>query len=305
MANYRPISLLSILSKVLERCIYNHCYQFIQSKLSFYQHGFVQGRNCVTQLIWFYHKILEALDGGHEVGAIYLDFSKAFDRIQHRALLDKLKYYGFGGTLHDWFADYVTGRSQQVVVDGVCSDLLNVTSGVPQGSILGPLLFVLYINDLPECIQKPTDIALFADDSKVSQILTGSSTDGIILQSNLDRLHFWSTDWHMDFNVKKCRAMLITRKKIPRLENEYFIDNNQLERVTRIRDLGINVTSDLRWVTHISELTAKANKILGLVIKRTCVDLRGSKTRKLLYCTLVLPLLEYGSELWSPYEIKY
>ncbi len=210
---------------------------------------------------------------------------------------------GFGGTLHDWFADYVTGRSQQVVVDGVCSDLLNVTSGVPQGSILGPLLFVLYINDLPECIQKPTDIALFADDSKVSQILTGSSTDGIILQSNLDRLHFWRTDWHMDFNVKKCRAMLITRKKIPRLENEYFIDNNQLKRVTRIRDLGINVTSDLRWVTHISELTAKANKILGLV-KRTCVDLRDSKTRKLLYCTLVLPLLEYGSELWSPYEIK-
>ncbi|CAB4040147.1 Hypothetical predicted protein, partial [Paramuricea clavata] len=129
VTNYRPISLLSILSKVLERCIYNHCYEFIQHKLTFYQHGFVQGRNCVTQLVRFYHKILEALGNGHEVDTIYLDFSKAFDRISHHPLLDKLKRHGFGGTLHDWFADYVTARSQKVVIDGDCSDLLSVTSG--------------------------------------------------------------------------------------------------------------------------------------------------------------------------------
>ena len=190
MTSCRPISLSPISSKGLERYIFSHCYEFIQHKLSFYQHGFVKGRNCITQLVWFYHKILEALDNGHEVDAIYLDFSKAFDRISHCLLLDKLKRHGLGGVLHDWFGDYITLRSQKV---GVCSDLWNVTSGVPQGSILGPFLFVLFINDLPECIHKLTDIALFADDSKVSQIL-GSSNDGVNLQCNLNRLHSWSSE---------------------------------------------------------------------------------------------------------------
>ena len=233
VTNYRPISLLSILSKVLERCIYSHCYEFMQHKLSFYQHGFVQGRNCTTQLVWFYHKILEALDNGHEVDAIYLDFSKAFDRISHCLRIDKLKRHCLGGVLHDWFVDYITLRSQKVVIDGVCSDLLNVTSGVRQGSILGPLRFVLYINDLPECIHKPMDIALFADDSKVSQTI-GSSNDGVNLQCNLNRLHSWSSEWHMDFNITKCKSMRITRKKTPKLETDYSIDNNLLKCITSI-----------------------------------------------------------------------
>ena len=208
-----------------------------------------------------------------------------------------------GGILHDWFADYITLRSQKVVINGVCSDLLNVTSGVPQGSILGPFLFVLYINDLPECIQKPTDIALFADDSKVSQII-GSANDGVNLQCNLNRLHSWSSEWHMDLNIIKCKTMRITRNKTPKLETDYFIDNNLLKCVTSIRGLGINVTSDLKWSTHISEITSKTNRTLGLV-KRTSVDIKDFETRRLLYCTLVRPLLEYGSELWSPYEKKY
>ena len=180
--------------------------------------------------------------------------SKAFDRTSHRPLIDKLKRHGVGGTLHDWFADYITARSQKFVIDGACSDLLNVTSWVPQWSILGPQLFVLYINDLPECIHKPTDIALFADDSKVSQII-GSSNDGVKLQCNLNRLRSWSTEWHMNFNVTKCKTMRITRKKTPRLETDYSIENNWLESVTCIRDPGINVTSDLKCATHIFEIT--------------------------------------------------
>ena len=159
--NYRPVYLLSIVSKIMERCIYNHIYSFVSKNISV----FFSGRSCNTQLLDVYHKIGEFLDKGFETDVIYLDCSKAFDSVPHSLLIHKLKTFGLNGDFLSWLKSYLTGRKQQVVTEGAKSSWLSVTSGVPQGSILGPLLLLLYINDMPDVVSF-CSISLFADDAK-------------------------------------------------------------------------------------------------------------------------------------------
>ena len=169
--NFRQISLLSIISKLCGRCVLKNLLPELIHVLTPLQHGFIPGRSCVTQLILVLHKLGSSLDAGDEVDVIYLDFSKAFDWVPHERLLHKLSLLGIQGSLHAWFTDYLSSRSQCVVIDGVFSPWVPVTSGFPQGSILGPLLFLLYINDLPNVPSPSTSIALFADDAKCYRVV--------------------------------------------------------------------------------------------------------------------------------------
>ena len=298
MENYRSISLLSIPGKCQERIVHTAIYSHVSGYLSDWQHGFVKGRSTATQLILTHHKWAKTLDEGRQVDLAFLDFSKAFDRVPHNALLHKLCNLGISGNLLNWCKDYLSNRTQRVVIDGYSSSLSEITSGVPQGSILGPLFFVIFINDLPDVVCSDNTIALYADDSKMFRVID-CDEDLIYFQEDLDKLHQWSQRNQMDFNTKKCKIMRITRKQVP-FTNSVHMNDTVLEEVKEFKDLGILTDCSLSWNSHTDMITAKANRMLGL-IKRKCKDLKDTATLKTLFCYLVRSNLEYCSVVWSPF----
>ena len=187
VSNYRGISLLDVLSKLLERQVYDGILHIICPHLSQWQHGFLPGKSTVSQLSQVIHYFGRALENRQQVDVIYLDFSNAFDRVSHCKLLFKLECLGIKGSLLSWFRSYLTNRRQRAVIDNISSEFLPVTSGVPQGSILGPLLFLIFINDMPNVISRDTSLHLFADDSKCFHLILGRK-DGDELQDDLNNL---------------------------------------------------------------------------------------------------------------------
>ena len=298
--NYRPISLLTIISKILERCVATHFCDHVTHLISLSQHGFLKNRSCVTQLLSVLHAIGEALDKNIQSDLIYLDFAKAFDSVDHSILLAKLKAYGVSGPLFSWFTDYLTGHAQRVVVEGAASKWALVTSGVPQGSLLGPLLFTIFINDLPEEVVGGVRVALYADDTKLYKSVT-SICDCQSLQTTLGNLNRWSKHNRIKFNTSKCKSLTVTRKKSP-LVHEYTLDSAQLERVSTEKDLAVHITSSLSWKPHIHAITTKANKLLGL-LKRTCPLITDVTVRRTLYLSLVKSQLCYVTQVWSPAQV--
>ena len=191
-----------------------------------------------------------------------MDFAKAFDKVQHRRLLYKLDYYGIRGSTHKWITLWLSGRFQKVVLDGQASDPVLVLSGVLQGSVLGPVLFLIFINDLPENIR--SSVRLFADDCVLYKNIE-SPTDCQILQDDLNSLAQWEADWQMKFNVAKCHSMRVTPHPPDKhIQFEYTLHQQRLEQVQSAKYLGISFSDDLDWGQHISEISSKATKTLGV-----------------------------------------
>ena len=299
--NYRPISLTSIVCKLMETFVKNAIMEHLvnENLLSTKQFGFIPGRSTVTQLLQYLDKCCDTIATGGVIDTIYLDFQKAFDTVPHRRLLGKLRSYGITGDMLAWIEGFLSGRSQIVKVNGVESASAPVLSGIPQGSVLGPLLFVIYINDLPDTLSSNT--LLFADDTKVFRRIT-SKDDALALQADLAALQRWSEKWLLRFHPDKCHVLTLGKLEDIRHTFRYTISQQELEHVFEEKDLGILIDSNLRFEEHISSKVNKANAIMGL-IRRTFTFL-DCKLFKKLYTTFVRPHLEYGQVVWSPFLKK-
>jgi len=255
------------------------------------QHGFIPHRSCKSQLLSVLNKWTSILESGDSVDVIYLDFSKAFDSIPHLRLLNKLHSYGFRGRLLQWLKAYLSDRRQCVVVGDGVSGWSDVTSGVPQGSILGPLLFVIYVNELPDIVRNL--LYLFADDTKLFAKIADWN-DYASLQEDLDNLFGWSQSWQLLFKLPKCMVMHMGTHN-PQFS--YTIDGQFLDEVTEHKDLGVVFDNVLKFHSHVSTMASKANRILGMIKK--CFTALNQTTLLLLYKHLVRPHLEYCNTVWN------
>ena len=295
-ANYRPISLTCILCKVLEHIMASHLVRHLNKHDLLYdlQHGFREKRSCEPQLTMLFEDLARSISAGKQTDLILLDFSKAFDKVNHSKLLWKLHQYGIRGTALSWIRAFLGNRSQTVVLEGEKSGSVPVTSGVPQGSVLGPILFLVYINDLPE--ELSSQVHLFADDTAVS-LTVGGSDDGTVLQTDLDRLSVWESQWDMEFNPSKCQVVRGTTAKEV-INTVYILHGQILGVVTSARYLGVDISSGLTWNSHINRNTGNANRTLGYI--RRNIKTKNQKVRETAYNTLVRPQLEYSAPVWDP-----
>ena len=292
--NYRPVSLTSVTCKLLEHIICKHLLTHLEKNniLTNLNHGFRSGYSCETQLLVTLNDLLHFNDEGSQTDVIILDFSKAFDTVPHEELLTKLESFGTTGSIHHWLRTFLTKRYMQVVVDGESSSKVTVDSGVPQGTVLGPLLFLCHINDLPLAVS--SQVCLFADDCLLYRKIE-SQEDHTILQQDLIELEKWASKWGMRFNAKKCYIMSINNKS----SHFYSLCNHILQQVSENPYLGITLTENLKWNSQITKTTKKANSTQAFLRR----NLRSFPLdcRKSAYTTLVRSLLDYGSIIWDPY----
>jgi hypothetical protein len=295
--NYRPVSLTSVACKLLEHCICRHLWTHLERNdiLTNRNHGFRSGYSCETQLLTTMHDLQKTNDAGIQSDVIILDFSKAFDTVPHPQLLLKLEHYGVRGQLHKWIASFLTQRTMKVVLEGQSSEEAAVESGVPQGTVLGPLLFLCHINDLPESVN--STVRLFADDCLLYRAIH-SMQDHIALQEDLKKLEGWAKEWGMRFNARKCYTMQ-TKTNSSFL---YQLDGHILQQVPENPYLGVQIAANLKWSAHTNYVGKKANSILGFL--RRNLGNCPKECRRLAYITLVRSVLDYGAIVWSPYLEK-
>lgn len=300
VSNYRPISLLSCFGKVFEKLIYKHIFNHYRHILSPHQHGFVSNRSTITNLTEFVDFLSTNFNSRTQVDAVYTDFRKAFDKVSHPILIHKLEKSGFHGNLLRWLISYISNRSQFVSVNGYESFPKPVTSGVPQGSHLGPLLFIIFINDLISRLSCRS--LLYADDLKIFQSVK-TQMDCEALQMDLDALSSWCSENSMELNVSKCNIITFT-KNIHKVNYSYTIGGERLLRKDSIRDLGVILDSKLLFSDHIQYIVNKSNKLLGLITRIT-KPFKNPNSFRILYYSLVRSTLEYGSVIWSPHYQIY
>ena len=261
------------------------------------QHGFMKGRSCTTNLLEFLETVTSVLDGGKCMDVIYLDFSKAFDLVPTKKLLAKVGSHGISGPTLIWLEKWLSDRMQRVVLNGKASTWKPVTSGVPQGSILGPILFAIYINDLEDDFEDDiTTVKKFADDTKLGQEIT-SVEDNLTLQSCLDRLWGWACRWDMKFNLAKCHVLHLGNRN---QEYIYSLGGETLTSVEEERDIGVIITSNLKPAKHCEKAACTANRVLSQVLR--AFSYRDKNVLPQIYKTYVRPHIEFASPVWNPWS---
>ena len=265
-----------------------------------YQHGFRRRRSCESQLLITAHDLASILNKRSQVDVAVLDFAKAFDKVPHHRLIKKLEYYNLDTNVVGWIKSFLSQKTQSVVVDGHTSATAPVLSGVPQGTVLGSLLFLIFINDIAANVN--SSIRLFVDDCLVYRE-TQKKEDCELLQKDLDVLVAWSKTWGMAFNVKKCNVVSITNAKKNRQKYSYEMDGLPVKTIDSSPYLGVTINSKLQWQQHIDAISGAANRMLGF-LNRT-LQRCPQKLKEKAYKTTVRPKLEYCSSIWDPHQQKY
>ena len=299
LTNYRPISVLTFFAKVFEKIVYNKLLNFISDNNILYDHqyGFRKGRSTQQAIITLVDKITKSQDIGDIVITLLIDLKKAFDTIDHRILLRKLYSYGIRGSMLKWMESYLTDRSQYVVIDGKVSQTRGIKCGVPQGSILGPLLFIISVNDI--CNVSPMLFKiLYADDTCV--LISGNHLNNLIdrLNTELISLNNWFKANKLSLNTKKSFFMIFHRSRIkPNVINKVVIDNHELTQVNSAKYLGVIIDHKLNWIEHISYVKSKMSKGIGIMYKAR--QFLTKKALLMLYHAYIFPYMTYCIEVWG------
>ena len=300
--NYRPVSLTSVVCRTEEHIIHEHItlHTTENNILSETQHGFLTKRSTLTQQLQLVNQLTLNYENNTTTDIIYLDFAKAFDTVPHNKLIHILKHIKINPLIIIWIQNFLQNRSQQTAVENSLSKSCSITSGVPQGSVLGPQLFTLFLNILLRELESIPQIVpyAFADDLKII------STHPQQLQTSLDTITAWSKLWQLKINPTKSEHIQFTSRTQPQTQNTYKIDNQTIQRTKAVRDLGICLTEDLKWSVQTSKVHSKAIPIMYTILRsfRT----QNPNTYTTLYKTYVRPIIEYNCSIWNPNQyIKY
>ena len=293
--NYRPISILSAVSKVMEKAIFKHTFNFIRDNnlLHTLQSGFMPGHSTTHQLVHLYHVFSQALDNKQKGRLVFGDISKAFDRVWHAGVIHKLNNFGITGELNSWFSSYLSERKQRVVLDGFTSSYGGLQAGVPQGSVLGPLLFLIFINDIKYSLE--STLSLYADDSLFCKFSNNIHTCNLALNRDLCRIDSWSKQWQVMFSAEKTCDMVLSLRPSSDPPNPLTFSGSHLKSVSTHKHLGVTFSSDLKWNIHVNDICIRAEQRICNMYSLSFKLNR--KTLETLYFSFIRPILEYADVL--------
>jgi len=299
IANYRCIAKLPTIAKFFEHLVNVKLWDIVRDNITPQQHGFMKGRSSASNLSEFIYFVRNGLNYKAQVDVLYTDFSKAFDRVDHNALIQKLRAFNLPQNLLSWLESYLANRVQFVKFGTSISDDFKASSGVPQGSHLGPTLFLLFINDIIEKLPPDVMILLYADDLKIAKVIK-TQQDTELLQTAIDKLKLWCDTNNLHLNLDKCAVLTISNSR-NKLLIDYTYGDHTFKRVNEHKDLGVLIDNKLSFAKHIDMITSKATAALGFV-KRFCYDITDISTLKSLYFALVQSHLDYCNVVWLPFH---